>query len=151
MTMWNLVKRLFGLKEVTAAGLRRAPKVPAAAIKKKGLEKAHTLSLEVAAKLWRQAFAHSTVNGDEFKRLRRFVSREENITVVCFYTNRTLHVNYDREILAQVTSANAQTLSPGAKKRLKEIVKVLKLGSTIETGKTKKFCERSLKILKKCK
>ena len=82
--------------------------------------------------------------------LKTFLNRKENFEAACFYANRTLHVQYDKEIAKALEFDSGAKLSYGAKKRLEKIIKVLVLQLRDDKDDClNRFVHRSIQLLNK--
>lgn len=120
---------IFIRQQVTAPILRRTPSVNQhnGVVCGPGMDRAHKLSLHLAVNLWKKVYGHDLAYANVVRQLRRALSLSSNIYVTCHHTNRVLHVKYDNEIISALKNLSTEknTLSPGAKLRIKQIIGVL--------------------------
>jgi len=124
----------------TCAGIKALP----------GQEIAHKLSLFLAVELWKLARGQN-IRMRDHRKLKHALSQRANVYHTCVHTNRTLHVQYDKEIArALLAQPNRERLSPGAKLRVKQILPVLNdLRDHSDTMLD--FCTKSRTLLSKLK
>ena len=124
------LEEIFIRQQVTASILRKSPSVSkqnGVTVCGPGMDRAHKLSLHLAANLWKKVYGHDLAYSNVVQEMREALSMPSNIYVTCHHTNRVLHVKYDNEIITALLNPNTEkrSLSSGAKLRIKQILGVL--------------------------
>ena len=113
-----------------------------------GMDRAHKVSLKLAVILWKKVYGHDLAYARVRVQLRQALSLPSNIYVTCHHTNRVLHVKYDNEIINALQRTEKQnTLSPGAKMRLKQVLDTL-FKLKVHSDVMNDFANRSIAVLK---
>ncbi len=93
-----------------------------------------------------KVYGHTYISRREHRILRDVLSTDCNVVFTCKFANRSLHAKYDNEIADALKTARTD-ISPGAKLRVKQILKTLpRLKS--ESDALKHFFDRSWNLLK---
>ena len=136
----------FRTTKLDSKGLRRGTNYSIEA--ERGLERAHVVSLSLAQILWENYSGANRISHDDLKVLKRVLNSRDNFQTTCRFVNRVQHVAYDDEISKQVTNPSVGLrLSPGARERLKMIIKVLEK-LCCEYPEIRPFCESSIQKLR---
>ena len=132
--------------ELTPKSLRRAPAIHAI----HGLDRAHKFSLKLAVEMWKIIYGHPYVKAKDKEFLSNALNIEDNLYHTCQYTNRTLHVKSDNEIISALKqNSNVTKLTPEAKARVKQVLGAIsKLEKHSDSDLIKDFCTKSTKLLR---
>jgi hypothetical protein len=138
--------RLWHSNELHAKDMRKYPRT---LTPDPELDRAHKLSLFLAVKLWQCVFGHNYISQKDRINLKKSLCHNANLIYTCKFTNRVMHVRYDNEIASALTaSSKATKLSSGAVLRVIDILATIKTVQNSDSRKTKKYWEKTEKILK---
>lgn len=125
-TLWksltHFIYSLFFFK-MSAKIIRKEPKLKSL----QGIDRAHVFSLSLATDLWELIYGDKFIGKRDKKCLTSVLRSEANLIYACKFTNRVTHVKYDHEILQAILYPGSPSLSFGAKSRVRDIIKSLKI------------------------
>ena len=132
--------------KLTSKTLRRAPTIHTI----HSLDRAHKFSLKLAVEMWKIIYGHPYVKAKDKEFLSNALNIEDNLYHTCQYTNRTLHVKSDNEIISALKqNSNVTKLTPEAKARVKQVLSAIsKVEKHSDSDLIKDFCSKSAKLLR---